>query len=52
MTPDAENECGTAVAVAVAISHYQQCHIANVPLPLHQGNDDCFWSQLIGVMQQ
>ena len=40
MTPDAENERGTAVAVAVAISHYHQCHIANVPLLLHQGNDD------------
>ena len=33
MTPDTENERGTAVAVAVAISHYQRClgHIANVP---------------------
>ena len=33
VTPDAENERGTAIAVAVAISHYQRClsHIANVP---------------------
>ena len=33
MTPDVENERGTAVAVAVAISHYQRCldHIAKVP---------------------
>ena len=34
MTPDAEKERRTAVAVAVAMSHYQRClsHVANVPL--------------------
>ena len=33
MIPDAEKECGTAVAVAIAISHYHRGlgHIANVP---------------------
>ena len=47
MTSDAENERGTAVAVVVAISHYQRClgHNANVPaLALCikvAGNDDC-----------
>jgi len=33
MTTDTEKERGTAVAVAVVISHYKRClgHIANVP---------------------
>ena len=43
MTPDFENERGTAVevAVAVTISHYQQClgHIVNYT-SMVTGNDD------------
>ena len=48
MTPDAEKGYGTAVAVAVviAISHYQWClgHITSVPqlyTSTMTGNDDC-----------
>ena len=45
MMPDAEKEYRTAVAVGVAISHYQKClnHIANVPwlyTSTVTGNDD------------
>ena len=41
MTPDTEKEHGTAVAVAVAISHYQRClgHIANVCLSFYINGD-------------
>ena len=42
MTSDTEKEHGTAVTVAVAISHYQRC-LANVPYLYTStvtGNDD------------
>ena len=41
MTPNAEKEGGTVVAVAVAISRYQQCvgHIAQRALALYINGD-------------
>ena len=55
MTPDAEKERGTAVAVAM--SHYQRCvnHIANVPLYINGDRHrslSTFGARLIHVTQQ